>query len=221
MAKNHPTRLGKLAKNIMRKREPMGRSRRRANRIAAAILEKETFITSSHILKCLESWKFHRNNTRRNVFPSVDTEFVWSDTLGLVATRDSQRIVLTKASLAYPSFFKLLCRFVECHHDHAKFKQQRFAFTSININFGFGCRLHRDTYNRGPSITKSFGAFTGGRLFYYPDDDGRTTLEDLRPHSDKGHAVALQTSRDLVLFEGRRSHSVEDFVGVRDRKSVV
>ena len=111
MAKDRPKHLGKLAKNLV-KREPVGRSRRRANRIAAGILQRETFITSNHVLTCLENWKFHRNKTRRNVFPSADTDYIWSDTLGLVSTRDSARIVLTKAVLAHPSLFRLLCRWL-------------------------------------------------------------------------------------------------------------
>ena len=48
--------------------------------------------------------------------------------------------MLTKAVLEYPSFFTLLCKYVKCHYPAAKFKHQRFVFTSINVNFVFACR---------------------------------------------------------------------------------
>ena len=60
--------------------------------------------------------------------------------VGLVATRDSKRIVLTKAVLKYRAFFTLLRKYVDCHYPAAKFKHRRFPFTSININHDFACR---------------------------------------------------------------------------------
>ena len=134
MAKDQP-KLGKLAKTLVRKREPVGRSRRRANRIAANILRGEKFVTSNHVLACLENWNFHKNTTRRNVYPNDDTAFIWSDTLGLVSTRDSKRIVLTKAVLAYPPFFIL----------GRQLRQQDYATSARHLSEsrvgGWGCSL--------------------------------------------------------------------------------
>ena len=137
MAKQNKRNISKLAKGLARKSKhvPLGRSRRRADRMAANILAGgDRFIADAHVLRCLESWKFHRNNTRKNVFPTATTEYVYSDTLGLVATRDSKRIVLSNAVVKYPDFFRLLCGYLNCHQPVGKFGYQWFPFTSVNIN---------------------------------------------------------------------------------------
>jgi hypothetical protein len=59
------------------------------------------------------------------------------------------------------------------------------------------------------------GDFTGGRLLYFPDDDARHGLDELRQE----HAVPLDTKRGFCLFDGNRAHSVEPFLG--ERYSVV
>ena len=43
-----------------------------------------------------------------------------------------------------------------------------FPSTSISVNHGYAARKHRDAYNSGPSMTKAFGLFEGGRLLYWP-----------------------------------------------------
>ena len=60
-------------------------------------------------------------------------------------------------------------------------------------------------------MTRSFGSFSGGKLLYFPDDDGRHQLEDLRPQD----AVPLDTRSGFLLFDGCRAHSVEPFQGER------
>ena len=82
-------------------------------------------------------------------------------------------------------------------------------------NNRYAARRHRDGNNAGPSLTRSFGNFSGGRLLYFPDDDGRHQLEDLRQQD----AVPLDTRSGFLLFDGCRAHSVEPFRG--DRYSVV
>ena len=71
--------------------------------------------------------------------------------------------------------------------------------------------MHRDGHNAGPSLTRSLGDFTGGRLLYFPDDDARHELDELRQE----HAVPLDTKRGFCLFDGNRAHSVEPFLGER------
>ena len=73
----------------------------------------------------------------------------------------------------------------------------------------YAARRHRDGNNAGPSLTRSFGTFSGGRLLYFPDDDGRHQLEDLKQQD----AVPLDTRLGFVLFDGCRAHSVEPFYG--------
>ena len=75
----------------------------------------------------------------------------------------------------------------------------------------YAARRHRDGNNAGPSLTRSFGNFSGGRLLYFPDDDRRRQLEDLRQQD----AVPLNTRSGFLLFDGDRAHSVEPFEGER------
>ena len=75
----------------------------------------------------------------------------------------------------------------------------------------YAARLHRDGNNAGPSLTRAFGDFTGGRLLYYPDDDGRHALEQLREQD----AIPTRTKDGFLLFDGNRAHSVEPFCGER------
>ena len=80
----------------------------------------------------------------------------------------------------------------------------------FSIN-SYAARLHRDGHNAGPSLTRSLGDFSGGRLLYFPDDDGRTQLDEFRQYD----AVPLDTHSGFVLFDGNRAHSVEPFRGER------
>ena len=78
----------------------------------------------------------------------------------------------------------------------------------------YAAALHRDSHNVSVSMTKSFGQFSGGRLMYFPDDDG--TLADVRKLPSMGAApVALDTRNALCMFDGARGHFVEDFAGTR------
>ena len=52
----------------------------------------------------------------------------------------------------------------------------------------------------GPSMTVAFGAFEGGLLKYWPDDDGACAVGQL---PDEG-AVSHETHRGLLLFDGAR-----------------
>ena len=67
-------------------------------------------------------------------------------------------------------------------------------------------------YNAGPSILKAFGAFTtGGRLLYWPNDDGQA---DVRLLPDSG-AQVFDAKREMFLFDGCRCHAVSAFTGER------
>ena len=82
---------------------------------------------------------------------------------------------------------------------------------SISLNFDYNAKLHRDGNNAGPSLTRSLGKFVGGNLRYFPDDDRHRSLEEL----PVGVADILDTRSGFVLFDGRRGHSVTDFIGER------
>ena len=91
-----------------------------------------------------------------------------------------------------------------------------FPFTSISVNFNYAARLHRDGNNAGVSLSRSLGVFTGGELIYWPNDDKRTPLGQLRERD----AVVVDTRINYTLFDGCRGHRVEPFFG-GDRYSLV
>jgi len=163
-------------------------------------------LTKEDVLSVLRKWAFRKNITRINVTPEGQN-FVFSDTLGLVADRQGG-INPTKYTLAYPNVSKVLSDFVK---DNLPDDIPVFKFTSINVNKNYAGRRHRDASNVGPSIIQAFGDFEGGRLKYFPNDDKSTELEDL-PSTDM---VALDLRKQMALFDGRRAHQVEAFKGER------
>ena len=64
MNRKKKPRLGKLAKNIVKRLAP-GRSRKKADHLASKILAGTcSFITDAQILSVLKHWCFHKNHTR-------------------------------------------------------------------------------------------------------------------------------------------------------------
>ena len=88
--------------------------------------------------------------------------------------------------------------------------EEEFGYTSITINKDHASSLHRDTGNAGPSVIRTLGAFEGGVLHYFPQDDGMIPLEELRD-SD---AVQLDTSQ-FCVFDGNKGHGATPFTGER------
>ena len=69
-------------------------------------------------------------------------------------------------------------------------------------------RLHRDPANEGPPLVKAFGNCQGGKLRYFPGDDGRTPLHQLK----RERSVLLSVGAGPTLFDGNRGHEVTPFV---------
>ena len=177
-----------------------------AEKTAAAILDSGRMVTDADVLRLLRQWAFRKNKSRRNVLPP-GSDFVESDTLGIVATRDG-RVCLSKPTRKHANCFKLLAQWLQ---SNGPCVGRDFAFTSINVNGGYAARAHRDSGNRGPSITKAFGVFSGGALSYWPEDDGALQLEDVTTYP----SCTVDTQAAVVLFDGNRCHSVEPFLGER------
>ena len=73
--------------------------------------------------------------------------------------------------------------------------------------------MHRDANNEGPSFIKAFGDFKGGQLNYWGDDNkAEGSVETCCEAKDK---VTMDISKQLLLFDGNRGHSVENFKGNR------
>jgi hypothetical protein len=107
---------------------------------------------------------------------------------------------------------KLICRWLK---DNAPGDyEQEFPFTSINLNFAYNARLHRDARNVGPSLLRAVGKFKGGRLVYYPEDNKVLNIGQLKSLPSK-HRISLDISRKFCLIDGNRAHGVEDFTGER------
>ena len=182
------------------------RSRRLAEQTARATLDSGRIVTDSDVLLLLRQWKFRKNKSRRNVLP-LGNDHVESDTLGIVATRDG-RVCLSKPTRRHANCFKLLAHWLRGNGPGVG---RDFAFTSINVNGSYAARIHRDAGNRGPSVTKSFGSFTGGALSYWPEDDGTLQVEEVGTFP----SCTVDTQAAVVLFDGNRCHAVQPFVGER------
>jgi len=113
------------------------------------------------------------------------------------------------ATRDFPDFTRLLSRWLADHRP-AELKED-FPFTSINVNFRYAARRHRDGNNMGPSIIKGLGNYTGGELVYFPNDDRSLHLDEL-PQTD---GVAVNIKDNFVLFNGNCAHEVNAFEGER------
>ena len=166
-------------------------------------------ISDDDILAILRLWGFRKNRSRQNVIPD-GSQYVLSDTLGLVSDRRGATVAAMH-TLAFPHFSKILNRYLR---ERIPASMSEFRFTTVTVNKDYAGKLHRDSNNAGPSVIKAFGKFTGGRLEYHENDDGRIAL-DMLPEG----ARRINIHDNMVLFNGRRAHRAEGFKG--ERYSVV
>lgn len=176
--------------------------------LKAATAEGGRPITDEEVLSCLRLWGFKENVNRSNVMPE-GTKFVHSDTIGIIKMSTCERTLLTVGTKRYPEFTKLIMKWLK---DRMPADLEReFTFTSVNINKNYAGRLHRDGNNVGPSFIKAFGDFKQGELNYWPSDDKKGPLEELKA-KDK---VTVNLKDNLLLFDGNRGHYVNPFKGNR------
>jgi len=168
-------------------------------------------VTDADVLQVLRCWAFVPNPMRKNVIPDGES-WVYSDTLGLVNSRTSESCTKSRLAVVYPEMMQFLGRWL-CDNRPKQWNKP-FPFTSININFAYAARLHRDGRNAGPSVLRALGSFKGGRLEYFPDDDGKLNVDVLKMLPSKNRTF-LDASKKFQLIHGKRAHSVEDFVGER------
>lgn len=191
-------RAGRLAANEM------------AKMILKAAAAEKRKIDNDDVVAVLKLWGFKDNVSRQNVMKE-GVKQVHSDTMGCVASYDGA-ILVTSATSEYPDFAKVLCRRLSDHMPE-QFKKHSFGWTSINVNANYAGRLHRDANNEGPSFIKAFGDFTGGQLNYWGDDDKKEgAVETCCEAKDR---ITMDISKHLLLFDGNRGHSVENFKGNR------
>ena len=135
----------------------MGRRRKRKASELAMEKLKVPVVSDGDVLDVLRQWQFKTNRTRTNVFP-VGANFVHSDTFGAIRDRIG-KVVPTRQTIQHPSVFALLSRWLEDNLP-AVFMQP-FAFTSVNVNFGYAARPHRDQYHAIGKSNERGGAWPG------------------------------------------------------------
>jgi len=189
-------------------KEVLQRCRRIADGLAKTILEKANgeAISDSDMLQVLRAWGFRRNDARKNVLPQ-GKDWVHSDTLGLVRSRDG-RVILGGASRKHPYFTRLALAWLRGKWPRKLRKD--FPITSISVNSQYAARRHRDGSNAGPSLIRALGKFYGGRLRYWPSDPGGD-VEALR----RKDAVTLNIRNVPRTFDGNFAHEVTAFKGER------
>jgi len=193
-------------------KEELTRRRMIANGIAEGLLARAASggkrIADQDVRDALRAWGFCRNGQRRNVLPPGQ-EWVHSDTLGLVKTRD-QRIHVSSASRRHPSFTLLLNRWLRDQWPEGV--PADFPFTSISVNKNYAAKRHRDGSNAGPSLLKALGSFRGGQLRYWPRDNRR--VKDVKALRMKD-SVVVDVRKVPIAFNGNCAHEVLPFKGER------
>ena len=77
------------------------------------------------------------------------------------------------------------------------------------MNGNFASARHRDGNNYGPSVIRSFGSTTGGKLRIWPNKEYESEYADLSPNDP----------HRLLMFDGRQFHQTLPYEG--DRRSLV
>jgi len=185
-------------------------SQRTAKAALLAAKKEGRCVTDGEVLKTLHEWGFARNPNRNNVMPD-GRDWVWSDTVGLMRDRTGD-IHLTKATTNYPEVTEIINKWLT---DRLPAEAKNFKFTSLNLNKNYAARMHRDGNNFGPSMICAFGAFQGGELNYWYEDNKEEGLDKLEGRPKE----SLKLGQGLALFNGNSAHSVEKFEG--ERYSVV
>jgi hypothetical protein len=160
-------------------------------------------IQEADVFLILERWGFERN-TRRTSVMRPGQEWVHSDTLGLVRSKNEAAWV-SSATEKFPYVTVLLARWMKQHVPD-------FPCTSISVNKDYAGRMHRDAFNAGPSVLMALGDFAGGCLEYWPDDDRRVSEAMLQ---NKEQPQVLDARVNTVMFDGCRAHAVSPFQGRR------
>jgi len=185
-----------------------------ANEMARRKLASKKKIIDKDVTDVLSVWGFPENESRLNVMPE-GVKTVHSDTIGVLKMRDGTYRIFDPTT-RYENVTKLLCQWFVTHK--GKDMPEDFGFTGININHNYAGRRHRDNGNEGPSAIKALGAFTGGKLNYFPKDFKRPARGDV-DLLDPKESIALDISKKMTFFCGNNAHGVQPFQG--DRFSLV
>ena len=109
-------------------------SRKGANSLAEGLLASGCSISDDKVLQVLRMWQFTENVTRVNVMPR-DADFVFSETLGLVSTRNG-KVTASRLTKRYPAVFQILALWLR-----QAWSLPHFPFTSISVNKNYAARM--------------------------------------------------------------------------------
>ncbi|CAJ1404113.1 unnamed protein product [Effrenium voratum] len=184
--------------------EEASRRRRIADHLAGE-LQREGSVGDEELLLVLKAWAAKENTARKNVMRKGKAKRpVFSDTFGLVRSRQSRQPTLGALSRKYPNMTKLLTAW--CRRTLGN-----FPFTSISVNVNYAAARHRDRNNVGPSAIKAFGRYRGGQLLYWPKDERCGDVKDL----PRQECQVLNVDQKPHYFDGTKAHEVRPFKGER------
>ena len=112
---------------------------------------------------------------------------------------------ISAATYANPGLFELLLRCFWCQQGSADFE-----VSSIQVYLNMTARPHRDSSDSGPSARVDMGAFSGGNLLVWDDDDDVAYPEVIDAKSEPTSLDA----RVLVFFDGNKVHATAPFIGL-------
>ena len=145
--------------------------------------------------------------------PNVSKSAVRSITLGMVNQRPAYGI----ANATTHDNFALLKRVIALLEDTGISGGAPPQFTSACVNVDFGCALHTDRFNEGPSTMCALGPFVGGELFVAKSQD----REGEQPHTAEldgvGHeGVRVDVHDSWYTFDGAAlPHMTLPYIGFR------
>jgi len=177
-------------------------------RVELARLKNGARPSDDLVLKALRLWSFAKSASRQNVMPD-GVDWVHSDTLGVIESREDHSMILTTACAMYGNFVRLLCEWARKRSPDGE-----LPFTTISLNKNYAGRLHRDAGNYGPSVGISTGPHTGGKLRYWYADSQKGQRSKYVEEVRHVPSVALKI-KDGVVFDGNCAHEVEPFKGER------
>ena len=157
-----------------------------AEREARKLRDKK--IGPMDVLAVLRKLPFAQNVMRKNVIPD-GTPFIYSQCAGLTPSG-----LVSKLVNKCPEVVTVLVRFV---NEAPELQSQKYAFTSITMNYNYNSKLHRDAMHIGGcSRIIALGDFRGGHLW----------LED---------SGSVDIRNRWLDFDGRKLHKTEPHIGER------
>jgi hypothetical protein len=160
----------------------------RAEDAAIKILEQEEAPTQEQVTRTLlllgKDWP---EQVRPNVTP--DGKPVNGFVLGLVYGLGGQGMKSSKITECFPSLAKMLNAYIA-----SSLPETAFTYSSLQINYNYAARKHKDGNNLGPSYIQALGDHTGGGL--WTEDQG-----------------VVDARHQWKRFMGTKEHATQPFEG--------